>query len=409
MNRSARTLTVAVTAIALVIVAIAAFFARDSLLEEYYLWRLQSSNEDTQRTAVEQLAGARSQRAAPRIVELFRVWIQDSNESSTVSGRGFFFLEPGEREPHYTERAIVKLGAYAVPPLLETYVASTATQKRRALDQAAVFSMWLTHLFEKMGPEAVQGLVGMVSHPDLRTKKVALRSILALLEPPRPTRRSFSVPPASRPIANREARGRAVAAGVPHLIRALDDPDAVIRNHAALALEAAGPAAAPASPRLLELLQDKQVVQGAIQGLAGIGVQVVPAVLSLGGRTTDVSLRADCARVLGRVGPEATPLLLQSLRTGTFEAQLCVAQAFAALQQIPDAAVRPLAALFPFLPESTVWSLAAVYTELGAAAAAAVPALVQVLEDPRCLAEIRHAAAFTLGNVGKAAPGRDDP
>jgi len=396
-------LTVAVTATAVVIVAIAAFFSRDSLVEQYYLWRLESSNEDTRRAAVEQLAEVRSRRATPTIVELFRLWLRNSNESSTVSGRGFFFLEPGEREPHYTERAIVKLGAHAVPPLLHKYVASTATKDRRALDEAAVFSMWLEHLFEEMGPEAVRGLAGMVSDPDLRTKKRALRSILALLEPPRPTVRTFTEARAFRPLAAREARGAAVAANVPHLTRALDDPDAVIRSHAALALEAAGPAAAPATSRLLELLQDEQAVQGAIQALAGIGVRVVPAVLALGGRTTDSTLRADCARILGGVGTEAMPLLLQGLRTGTLETQLCAAQAFAAMKQIPDAAMRPVAELFPLLPESTVWSLAALYTGLGESAGTAVPVLVRVLDDPRCSAETRHSVSFILGNLGRAA------
>ena len=52
-----------------------------------------------------------------------------------------------------------------------------------------------------------------------------------------------------------------VGPAIPDLIKALDDPDHGVQTGAARALEAMGPAAVPALPRLMVLLEDKDLAR----------------------------------------------------------------------------------------------------------------------------------------------------
>jgi HEAT repeat protein len=176
-----------------------------------------------------------------------------------------------------------------------------------------------------------------------------------------------------------EALTRLGKAAVPALLGALRDPDPDHRRSAIWVLRDIGPEAHDAAPALVEALRD----EGCVYGMS------IP----------------DCARgALGRIGPAAraaVPALTRDLRGPDAHTRFTAAVALVRITGRTD----------PYLPfvlellAASDWRVrreAFVFLEeIGPAAAAAVPRLVQILKDPAD--PLRHFAASALGHVGRNA------
>jgi HEAT repeat protein len=95
------------------------------------------------------------------------------------------------------------------------------------------------------------------------------------------------------------------------LRRGLASEDTIIRRHAARAAGMAGPAAAPLSGRLAELLTDKdeQARLAALQAISTLGRSAAPAMEAVVKLLDDPQMAADAADALGRMGDAARPAL----------------------------------------------------------------------------------------------------
>ena len=100
MKRPSKKLIVVSVAVLSMVVLVASGFAlKRPILEQWYLWELDSEDEQERKLAAEKLGELHSVRAIPRLTELFRT-------------------EPIE-EPHlpYSAKALAKIGKPAVPAL----------------------------------------------------------------------------------------------------------------------------------------------------------------------------------------------------------------------------------------------------------------------------------------------------
>lgn len=96
------------------------------------------------------------------------------------------------------------------------------------------------------------------------------------------------------------------AVSVPTLIKLLEERDVPLRTAVARGLGSKGSAAKEAAGPLLLALQDKYpaVRAAAEEALIGIGKPAVP-VLVKGLKDSEASMRMRCARILGKIGPDA--------------------------------------------------------------------------------------------------------
>jgi CubicO group peptidase (beta-lactamase class C family) len=164
------------------------------------------------------------------------------------------------------------------------------------------------------------------------------------------------------------------ATAVPGLIKALGDPQAGVREAAALALGKIGPAAADAIPALVRALADNDPY---------------------------VAGRASAA--LGKIGPAAVPPLTRALDDSNASVRFSTA---IALSNIPG--VAPLPALRHALsdPDPRVrWTAVLAMGSRGPSAGAAVPALVGLLSDRD--EDVRIGAVAALERISPGWTGGD--
>lgn len=188
---------------------------------------------------------------------------------------------------------------------------------------------------------------------------------------------------------------------VPALVHALDSPDEGVRHSAAGALRVFKENAAPATPRLIELLEDTEVMWTASESLAQIGPSAVPALtdaLNAGGKWSKVF----GAKALAGIGPPAraaVPALLRLQRDPMSGARTSALEALACILPAADAVPLLLAALHetgsPGLQGSAAESLRA----LGPAAAAAVPELRAAMRAGEWYVRLRAAHAVLVIDV----------
>jgi HEAT repeat protein len=200
--------------------------------------------------------------------------------------------------------------------------------------------------------------------------------------------------------------GPAAAPAAPLLLRLLNDPDLWIPTRAMVALTRIGPAAPEVLPALLRIAQSRSeppaLIGGAIEALTRFGLETEGVVETIADVLLDQEkMRSDVARILGEMGPgarAAVPALQAAFEqeAGTTRAEL--GQALAR--------VLPRDAALPFLIRTlglddhsasmALWEL----RPWGSEAAPAVPAILRVLsEGDRWL---RREAAGTLGEIGPA-------
>ena len=187
------------------------------------------------------------------------------------------------------------------------------------------------------------------------------------------------------------------------------ESDSSLHPKFASALGRLGEAAAPAVPRLAELLRDdhEEVREAAAAALGNIGPAASPAAGALARALRDCchDVRAGAAEALGRVGPgasDAVPALVEALGDPISWVRLQSATALVAIKpQSRDAADGFTRALGDSREE--VRAVAAIgLSQYGTSAANVVPALRPLLaNDP--YPAVRVAVAKALGAIGPPA------
>lgn len=192
------------------------------------------------------------------------------------------------------------------------------------------------------------------------------------------------------------------ASAAPFLVDALarDLPDDELAD-LAYSLWNLGPAAAAATPRLLELATDTTtevgVRQAAVRALGAVGtndVHVVPALEQLLG-DADPELRSLALVAVGELGPLAaacSPTLLRTLTSSDADEVATAADVLGRIQA-PDA-VPALAGLLSHTDHDVRESASRALARLGATARSALDVLVAALDDDS--SEVRRDAALAL-------------
>jgi HEAT repeat protein len=202
-----------------------------------------------------------------------------------------------------------------------------------------------------------------------------------------------------------EALGK-VGGPVDILMPALDDPAAPVRAATARGLKALGRAAAPAVPRLVELLQDRDdaVRAAATDAVTAAGPldQETATKLAEGLESADNVVRAQAAEALGTVGAgHAAPVLVQAVADDNDVVRAKAVEALGKLgEEAADVAVPTLVEALHDR-DSWVSALAAeALGEMGETNGGVVPGLVRALKHLNPL--VRANAAEALGKLGTA-------
>ena len=145
-----------------------------------------------------------------------------------------------------------------------------------------------------------------------------------------------------------------VESGLPILLRTLDDPDAMVRIHAAELLLQLDPKAVSAQRALLEELRSREV---GIQQMAGadlerigasLASELIPQLKRLL-KERDGLLRLQVARILARLGPAEARLAQETVLSGLRDKNVLVRRD--AVQSL-KAAVKDLDTVLPTLREA---------------------------------------------------------
>jgi hypothetical protein len=204
--------------------------------------------------------------------------------------------------------------------------------------------------------------------------------------------------------------GDAVARALPALTTNLAAPEAIVRESAAGALEQMGPAAMSATPTLLQLFVDDEVLS--VRRRAGLALGRIgassPDVITEASRVLradrEADMRASAAILLssstGVAAARAVPSLTEALGDADPHVQLYSAAALANLGQRSQAMPVLLGLLQhddgPLRAEAAGLLLSAATNT-----ADAVQPLTDALQDPD--PEVRAAAAGALGTIGRPA------
>jgi HEAT repeat protein len=186
-------------------------------------------------------------------------------------------------------------------------------------------------------------------------------------------------------------RGKDARAAVPALVRALNDADESVRADCARAL---GKVGAPAVPALVEAAGDKEVRtrRGAVLALGWMGPTAKAAVPTLVAALRDKEEVRQLATVsLARVGAPAVPALLKAFKSADAATH---GPATAVLVRIGEPSVRGLAEALQDKAVETRRRAVLALGVLGPKAKAAAPALKKALDDADL--EVRIGAGVAL-------------
>lgn len=199
------------------------------------------------------------------------------------------------------------------------------------------------------------------------------------------------------------ALGVKAQAAVPQLTAALKSDDADLQRNAALALAEIGSQAAAAVPVLIEALGDSDGVvrAAAAHALGEIGPSAREATEKLIGTIGDAdpAVRREVRSALRAIAPPrevALPLWVKMLETAS---PTDAAAAVASLAEAGEAAVPALVEALNH-QDAAYWACLAL-SEIGAAAAPAVPKLTELLDSEEM--EVRLQATMALAHIGPAA------
>ena len=150
-----------------VVVLVAAGFAlQRPLLEQWFLWKLDSKELEERKTAAKRLGAMRSIRAVRRLVQILRDTAQKEDESP-IQGSFVYTSHPINRFD-WPARAIVAIGARGIPAIAEAIKDETWLYGGRStIDRA------LRWAIEEMGPPAASHLMDMLDAKNPNTRRLA--------------------------------------------------------------------------------------------------------------------------------------------------------------------------------------------------------------------------------------------
>jgi HEAT repeat protein len=162
-----------------------------------------------------------------------------------------------------------------------------------------------------------------------------------------------------------------------------------------------GPAAKDAVPALVRVLQGENSwgVQSAVaEALCAIGPEARAAIPTLVEALKDPFSAQWAASVLGNIGPEAVPALIQGLRIGDADTRAWTADALGQIGPAATAAVGDLTTLLQDKPPVRWWAAIAL-AEIQPSPAA-LPVLIETMQAVEYEQDARCAAAEALGRMG---------
>lgn len=261
-----------------------------------------------------------------------------------------------------------------------------------------------------IGRPAVPVLTNALKHPEVRVRRIAVRDLADI--GPDAALAISELTEALRD-ADSEVREHAAEAlgsigpeagpAVPSLIEALNDDVESVRREAAEALGWIGPEAREAIPALSEIAKDSQIGRWAIDTLASMGNQAVPALIQTL-MHSDPGIRRQTVEALRQMGSEAKaaiPALLEALKDENRDVQNSAANSFDWLRSEAQTILPTLVSLLRDARASVRTDAALAMGRLGPAGEPGVPALVAALRDGN--ASIREFAAGALGDIGPGA------
>lgn len=191
--------------------------------------------------------------------------------------------------------------------------------------------------------------------------------------------------------------GTEAGAVIPALVTLLNDPDMTIRAAAFSTLGQLGKAAKAAVPDLIAALKDEENRYNAVYALGELGSEAEAAVPALVPLIRDKNVCSAVFTALGKIGEAAVPDLKIALQDSDDDVRR---NAAAALGQMGGAAKAAVPDLIEALKDDKVCDSAInALGGIGSEAEAAIPALVELLKDDN----LWQTVAYTLGAIGKAA------
>ena len=274
---------------------------------------------------------------------------------------------------------------------------------------------------------AINPILSLIDSSDQETRRIAVEALGSILSEPEENR--WYAPA----VISHSRRRKVVQA----LVGAIDDEAAEVRKEAVIALEAIGHTAKDAIPALCRALRDPVIADVAARALGTIGKGCSLAVAAL--REALNSHVADHAayalRQLGSEARNAVPGLVEALRTGKKDSTryapvACLPRIGADPLDIVPPLIEALESKDPILRHCAIKALGEIglpavaaipallnrlndredchevvkaLSNFGSGAAEAVPGIADILKDTRSWDTLRSSAAETLGSIGSAA------
>jgi HEAT repeat protein len=329
--------------------------------------------------------------------------------TQALQDKGLKTLEDGLSDPkpnvrEHTANAIGMVGPDAArsAPALTQLCADNDSQVRSAAYSA----------LERIRTVPTEPVVKLLRHPDINIAADAA-SALTWLKPTGPASVTLLLDALKRESTDK------------------DDPAAVsyVRNAAAEALAGAGKGSEAAVPALVDLILKARVedvermsrpgrvtgtgegVSGPVLALRRIGAPAVPSLVPLLKNEQSI-VRYQAAAILGGMGPAGAPALPDVLAALEAERGLPTGQMYV-FEELATAALNlggdqekittPVIALLSHEEEGVRYGAVRLISRIGRRAAAAVPKLIELLNDP--VVPVQIAAAEALGSIGPAAKG----
>lgn len=304
----------------------------------------------------------------------------------------------------------------SIPADAEAKIRQAAKDSDKLLSTTSLWALARVHPEDKqLQQEATEQLVQRIKDKDANVRAAAARALAAL-----PAAAGIVGPVLEKSLQDADSLTvqhalDALAAfgdkAVPGLTRALKHEQ--VRAQAANVLGQIGPAAAPATSLLAQLVDDKdvRVANEAALALAKIGPaasDAVPALAKAIGQPDSPAAHAS-AYALGRIGPKAVAAEPELLKAVAGKDKLLALLSAWTLTQIQPGSAETAAKVLPVLTEGLASPLpksreaaAEALGNLGALAKASTAALEKASKDED--AEVRQAAARALDAIRTATP-----
>ncbi len=279
MTSKGKRLTYLTIALGVLVLLVAGYAAKDKAVEQWYIWKLESEDEQERKLAAEKLGEMGSVRAVPSLmlqIEQLEAkystrfgyavsgWPRNFQQSRAIHERYWKRYTDQEWENNWAGESLAKIGTPAIPAMIAS------------LKPDQQLTAWVTQVFLRMRPEALPILLEV-----MESSEGHVRSQIALV--------LGSFRPLSENIVQALRTG-------------LHDHNENVRLSAMFSLGAVGPEAKGSVPELVEivLMSNGLVQQVGIQTLGMIGPDAEAALTNLL-QDRDEQVRLAAAEALKRI------------------------------------------------------------------------------------------------------------